>query len=84
MRRSPKVSELLPLLYRHGLSSGDIVPALEAFFGSGAGLSHESITRLTERWREERESFMSRDLSDRDYVYVWVDGIHTAVRLGSD
>jgi putative transposase len=65
MRRSPKVSELLPLLYLHGLSSGDFVPALEEFFGSGAGLSHKSITRLTERWREERESFMRRDLSER-------------------
>jgi putative transposase len=84
MRRSPKVSELLPLLYLHGLSSGDFVPALEEFFGSGAGLSHKSITRLTERWREERESFMRRDLSDRDYVYVWADGVHTGVRLGSD
>ena len=27
---------------------------------------------------------MKRDLSERDYVYVWVDGIHTGVRLGSD
>jgi transposase-like protein len=27
---------------------------------------------------------MRRDLSQRDYVYVWVDGIHTGVRLGSD
>jgi putative transposase len=27
---------------------------------------------------------MSRDLSERDYVYLWVDGIHTNVRLGSD
>jgi hypothetical protein len=62
MRRSPKVSELLPLLYLHGLSSGDFVPALEEFFGSGAGLSQKSITRLTERWLEERESFMRRDL----------------------
>lgn len=28
-RKSPKVSEVLPLLYLHGLSSGDFVPALE-------------------------------------------------------
>jgi hypothetical protein len=27
---------------------------------------------------------MRSDLSKRDYVYVWVDGIHTGVRLGSD
>jgi putative transposase len=84
VRRSPKVSEVLPLLYLHGLSSGDFIPALEEFFGSEAGLSAATITRLTERWQSERESFMSRDLSRRDYVYVWVDGIHTGVRLGQD
>ncbi len=84
MRRSPKVSEVLPLLYLHGLSSGDFLPALEEFFGTESGLSAATITRLSERWREEREHFMKRDLSRTDYVYVWVDGIHTAVRLGSD
>jgi putative transposase len=84
MRRSPKVTEVLPLLYLHGLSSGDFVPALREFFGTEAGLSAATVTRLTERWQIEREHFMNRDLSERDYVYVWVDGIHTGVRLGSD
>lgn len=84
MRRSPKVSEVLPLLYLHGLSTGDFAPALEEFFGTGAGLSPASITRLTEQWQQEREAFMERDLSASDYVYAWVDGIHTKVRLGSD
>jgi transposase-like protein len=84
MRKSPKVSEVLPLLYLHGLSSGDFVPALEEFFGSEAGLSAKSVQRLAEQWRQEREGFMGRDLSDRDYVYVWVDGVHTGVRLGGD
>jgi transposase-like protein len=84
MRRSPKVTEVLPLLYLHGLSSGDFVPALEEFFGTKAGLSAATITRLTEQWQIEHEHFMNRDLSARDYVYVWVDGIHTGVRLGSD
>lgn len=84
MRRSPKVTEVLPLLYLHGLSSGDFVPALKEFFGTGAGLSASTITRLTEQWQAEREHFMRRDLSERDYVYIWVDGIHTGVRLGGD
>lgn len=84
MRRSPKVMEVLPLLYLHGLSSGDFLPALEEFFGTEAGLSAATITRLTEQWQSEREHFMKRDLSERDYVYVWVDGIHTGVRLGGD
>jgi len=84
MRRSPKVSEVLPLLYLHGLSSGDFAPALKEFFGAEAGLSPATIIRLTEQWQKEREAFMERDLSEKDYVYVWVDGIHTKVRLGED
>ncbi|MCP2323373.1 transposase-like protein [Hamadaea flava] len=36
-RRSPRVAEVLPLLYLHGLSTGDVVPALEQFLGSAAG-----------------------------------------------
>jgi putative transposase len=68
MRRSPKVTEVLPLLYLHGLSSGDFVPALEEFFGTGSGLSPASIVRLTEQWQKERKEFMERDLSEKDYV----------------
>jgi putative transposase len=83
-RRSPKVSEVLPLLYLHGLSSGDFAPALAEFFGASAGLSPSVITRLTAQWQNEQRAFMSRDLSDRDYVYVWVDGVHFNVRLTED
>src|SRR5580692_5693212 len=46
-RKSPKVTEVLPLLYLHGLSTGDFVPALEQFLGSAAGLSPATVTRLT-------------------------------------
>jgi putative transposase len=74
-RRSPKVAEVLPLLYLHGLSSQDFVPALEGFFGSAAGLSAPVITRLTQQWQAEREAFCQRDLGGVDYVYCWADGI---------
>jgi transposase-like protein len=80
-RRSPKVAEVLPLLYLHGLSSLDFVPALEAFFGASAGLSASVVTRLTQQWQAERAAFQQRDLSDRDYVYCWADGIHFNLRL---
>jgi transposase-like protein len=81
-RRSPKVAEVLPLLYLHGLSSSDFVPALEELFGSAAGLSTSVITRLTSQWQAEREAFAQRDLSEVDYVYCWADGIHFSIRLG--
>jgi transposase-like protein len=80
-RRSPKVAEVLPLLYLHGLSSLDFVPALEAFFGASAGLSASVVTRLTVQWQAERAAFLQRDLSERDYVYCWADGIHFNLRL---
>jgi len=50
-RKTPKVTEVLPLLYLHGLSSGDFVPALGQFLGSSVGLSAAVITRLTETWK---------------------------------
>jgi transposase-like protein len=81
VRRSPKVAEVLPLLYLHGLSTGDFVPALEAFFGSAAGLSAAVITRLVGTWQGEYETFCRRDLSEVDYVYLWADGVHFRVRL---
>src|SRR5512133_1843000 len=83
-RKSPKVTEVLPLLYLHGLSSKDFVPALEQFFGSSAGLSASAVTRLTEAWQEEYRRFAERDLSGADYVYVWADGLHFGVRLDQD
>ncbi len=80
-RRSPKVAEVLPLLYLHGLSTGDFVPALEQFFGSAAGLSAPVITRLVAAWQADYLAFCQRDLADRDYVYCWADGMHFRVRL---
>jgi len=80
-RKSPKVAEVLPLMYLHGMSSGDFAPALEEFFGSAAGISPSVITRLTTEWQREREQFTHRSLKDVDYVYVWADGIHFNVRL---
>jgi transposase-like protein len=80
-RKTPKLAEVLPLLYLHGLSSGDFVPALGQFLGSTAGLSASVITRLTEQWKAEQRAFAERDLSGADYVYLWADGIHVNIRL---
>ena len=83
-RRSPAVTEVLPLLYLHGLSTKDFVPALASHFGTTAGLSASVICRLTSSWEAEVEAFMNRDLSKTFYVYCWVDGVHFNIRLGED
>ena len=83
-RKSPKVTEVLPLLYLHGLSSKDFGPALEGFLGTGAGLSAPTITRLTAGWQDEARAFGQRDLSDVDFVYLWADGVHLNIRLDEE
>jgi transposase-like protein len=82
LRRSKNVSEVLPVLYLRGLSTGDFREALPVLLGDdAAGLSASSITRLVSVWQEEYETWRTRSLVDRDYVYVWVDGVHFGVRL---
>jgi transposase-like protein len=85
MRRSPKVAEVLPILYLRGLSTGDFKEGLAALLGEeAAGLSPTAITRLTAAWQADYDAFKQRDLSDRDYVYVWADGVHFRIRLEED
>jgi len=80
-RRSPKVTEVLPVLYLRGISTKDFEPALAEFFGSEAGLSASTIQRLTREWSQELIAFQQRDLSQVDYVYLWADGVHFNIRL---
>ena len=84
-RRSPKVSDVLPVLYLRGLSTGDFAPALRDLLGEEAsGLSPSSIQRLTEAWRGEHAAFRGRRLDFTRYAYLFCDGVHVKVRLGED
>jgi len=83
MRRSPKVDEVIPVLYLRGLSTGDFKEGLSVLVGEAAsGLSASSISRQLGAWEAEVEAWKKRDLSELDYVYVWADGVHVNVRLG--
>jgi putative transposase len=84
-RRSPKVTEVLPILYLRGLSTGDFKPALEDLLGEDAsGLSPSTISRLCKEWEAHHERFRKRHLGFSRYVYLFVDGVHVSVRLGED
>ena len=82
LRRTRSLDELLPWLYLKGLSSSDFSGALTALLGPAApGLSAATICRLKEIWRLEYKQWRQRSLSDKEYAYVWADGIYFGVRL---
>lgn len=80
-RQSREVNALLPELYLHGLSKGDFELALRGLLGSGAVLSPSSIERLRGKWQAEYDAWCTRDLSDRELVYLWADGVYVKAGL---
>jgi putative transposase len=86
MRRSPKVAEVLPVLYLRGLSTGDFEPALLSLLGeeATAGLSPTAITRLTAAWQRDYEAFRKRAFHGKRYAYLFADGVHFRIRLEED
>jgi putative transposase len=81
VRRTPEVSDLLPELYLHGLSSGDFDLALRGLLGEGAPISASTVMRVKEKWQREREAWVSRRLDDLEVVYLWVDGVYVKAGL---
>lgn len=85
LRKAKSIEELLPYLYLKGISTGDFQEALSALLGPACpGLSATTITRLKSVWEEEYHAWSARSLQDKEYVYVWADGIHTNIRLEED
>ncbi|MBL1217328.1 MAG: IS256 family transposase [Planctomycetes bacterium] len=85
LRKSKAIEELIPWLYLKGISTGDFGEALQALVGSqAAGLSAATITRLLESWQQEQHTWSKRSLKDKQYVYVWADGVHFNIRLEED
>ena len=82
LKRTKNVEELLPWLYLHGISTGEMQPALASLLGKEAsGLSAKTVSRLKQQWKNKYDQWRKRDLSKKQYVYLWVDGIYSRVRM---
>jgi transposase-like protein len=80
-KRTEELETLAVELYARGLSTRDI----EAVFADEAGrslLSRTAVSEITERLWAEYEAFASRDLSEFEVVYLFVDGIAERLHLG--
>jgi putative transposase len=85
LRKTRSVEELIPWLYLKGVSTGDFSEALAALIGADVGgFSATTVTRLKESWQAEHGDWAARDLSGKEYVYVWADGVHFNIRLEED
>ncbi len=85
LRRSKNLDELIPWLYLRGVSTGSFQDALSAILGPEAkALSSGVVTKLLKSWQAEHEVWCRRDLSNKEYVYLWADGIHFNIRLEED
>ena len=82
LRRTKSIEELIPWLYLKGVSTGGFSEALAALLGEDApGLSASTVVRLKQVWETDFKEWSRRGLSDKRYVYLWVDGIHFNIRL---
>ena len=72
-------------LPKRTISTGGFSEALAALLGEDAkGLSASTITRLKKVWEDEYQEWNKRSLADKEYVYVWADGVHFNIRLEED
>lgn len=82
LRKTKSMEQLIPWLYLKGISTGDFSEALTALVGKDApGLSSGTIGRLKSTWEKDLQTWQKRDLSHKNYVYFWVDGIYCNVRM---
>jgi transposase-like protein len=83
-RQSKQVRELIPELYLHGLASGDFELALRHLLGEGAPLSASSLQRLKEKWLGEYEQWKCTAIEEKNWAYLWADGIYVKAGLGKE
>jgi putative transposase len=79
--RTEELEALAVEMYARGLSTRDI----EALFADRDGrslLSRTAVSEVTERLWAEYEAFASRDLSEFEVIYLFVDGIAERLHLG--
>ena len=83
-RQTKQVRDLIPELYLHGLASGDFEMALRGLLGEGAPLSASSLQRLKEKWQGEYEQWKSEPVEEKEWAYLWADGIYVKAGIGKE
>lgn len=83
-RQTKEVRGVIPELYLHGLASGDFELALRELLGEGAPLSASSLQRLKEKWQGEYEGWKGTQIEEKEWAYLWCDGIYVKAGIGKE
>lgn len=80
-RRTLSLEEAISYLYLKGVSTNEMEGILKKLYGCNInGISSSSVTKLVRKWQTEQQEWNKRNLSKKDYCYIWVDGIHFNIR----
>ena len=81
LKKTNRLEALVPWLYLKGVSTNDFDAALKALFGGSVkGLSANTISRLKKVWEAQYAEWRKTDWSDREFVYLWADGVYFNIR----
>ena len=81
MRRDPQLGDMVALLYLHGVSTNKMSEVMEQFYGDElGGFSSSNATRMLAVCEAEYKQWQERRLDEKEYVYIWADGIYFTLR----
>jgi putative transposase len=81
MRRPEEFAEAVTEMYVSGVSTRKVKRALKAVTGEKARLSRSTVSRITERLRDEFQKWKTQSLKDKKVVYLFLDAIRIGMRL---
>lgn len=81
LRRPEEFDEAVAEMYVSGVSTRKVKKALRAVAGDALRMSRSTVSRITERLREEFRQWKKRDLSEMKAAYVFVDAIRIGMRF---
>jgi len=81
MRRPEEFDQAVTEMYVSGVSTRKVKKALSAVAGEDLRMSRSTVSRITEKLREEFRQWKGRDLSEIKPAYVFIDAIRVGMRF---
>lgn len=82
MKRSPEFAASICDMYVNGISTRKVKKSLESVAGDKIKLSKSTVSRVTEKLKEDFKVWKNRDLSNLDVTYLFIDAIRVGMRIG--